>query len=381
MRVVIAGGGTGGHVYPGIALANALAAIADVEVHWVGTADRMEATAVPKAGIPFHAMKVAFLKGRTGASRARALATLPVAGAQSVALLRRLRPAAVIGVGGFASGPIGAAGAALNIPLFLLEQNATPGFTNRVLSQVATVVYASFPNPEAAFAPPTTGRSARAWGMLARRRGPTFHVFGNPIRQSLLEGATDRSSAASGGVHVFVLGGSQGARSLNEATPALIAQLRAAGRDVRVRHAAGLGADAAVRERYIEAGVADARVDAYIEDMAGAYAAADLVITRAGATTIAELTATGTPAMFVPFPFAADDHQTANALAVVERGGGVMVTDDEYRSGDRAARILTPLLGHPEVLRRMAAASRALGRPDAGAEIAAHLLETIGGTR
>jgi UDP-N-acetylglucosamine--N-acetylmuramyl-(pentapeptide) pyrophosphoryl-undecaprenol N-acetylglucosamine transferase len=145
-----------------------------------------------------------------------------------------------------------------------------------------------------------------------------------------------------------------------------------------VHHAAGRGGDTAVLERYVAAGVEDARVDAFIDDMASAYGAADLVITRAGATTIAELTALGVPALFVPFPFAADDHQTSNAMAVVERGGGVMVSDDEYLQGDRAARILTPLLHHREVLQRMAAASRALGRPDAADDIARHLLATLG---
>ena len=380
MRMLIAGGGTGGHVYPGIALAEALRAQAGVETHWVGTADRMEATAVPQAGIPFHPIRVSFLKGRSGIDRLRAAATLPIAGAASLALLRRLRPAAVIGVGGFASGPLGAAAAALRIPLFLLEQNARPGLTNQVLSRAATAVYASFPEPEAAFATRRGRRAEQLSRLLPAADKTSFHVFGNPIRARLLDAVADRARDvdATTPIRLLVLGGSQGARSLNEATPALVARLRAAGRQVVVHHAAGRGGDTAVLERYVAAGVEDARVDAFIDDMASAYGAADLVITRAGATTIAELTALGVPALFVPFPFAADDHQTANAMAVVERGGGVMVSDDEYLQGDRAARILTPLLHHREVLQRMAAASRALGRPDAADDIARHLLATLG---
>ena len=360
MKVLIAGGGTGGHVYPGLALAEALKrACADtLEVHWVGTADRLEARAVPRAGLPFHTIDVTYLKGRRGAQLAKAAARLPVAGGQTLALLARLRPSAVVGVGGFASGPVGAAAAMLRVPLFLLEQNAHAGTTNRMLSRGARVSYTSF-----------DATSDQLHGEIV--------VAGNPIRRALMEASAARETREGGARRLLIIGGSQGARSLNEHTARLCADLRAGGVEVEIRHAAGRGREDAAASAYQAAGV-EASVEPYIDDMASAYAWSDLVVCRAGATTIAELTALGIPALYVPFPLAADDHQTANARAVVERGGGVMVSDDEYAQGSRASRILTPLLKHPEVLARMGEAAKALGRPDAGDRIARDLLQRIG---
>lgn len=353
-RMLIAGGGTGGHVYPGLALADALKRAAAVDVHWAGTADRVEAHAVPRAGLRLHTLDVAYLKGRRGMDRVRAVARLPKAGAQALAIVAKVRPKAVIGVGGFASGPVVAAAAAVGVPVFLLEQNATPGATNRALARVARRVYASLEASRAHFP-----------------RG--CEVLGNPVRRELVEGFERVPRADGDPVRLLVLGGSQGARSLNEGAPNLVRRLLEAGRSVHVRHAAGRGRDSEVRDAYATAGV-DAMVDAYIDDMGEAYAHTDLVITRAGATTIAELTALGLPAMYVPFPHAADDHQTANARAVVESGGGVMVTDDELRSGDRPARILIPLLQHDDVLARMGRAAAGLGHPEAADRIAEDLL-------
>lgn len=356
-RMLIAGGGTGGHVYPGLALAEALTRAAGIEMHWAGTVDRVEAHAVPRAGLPLHTLDVAYLKGRRGLDRVGAVARLPKAGVQALAILARVRPEAVIGVGGFASGPVAAAAAATGTPVFLLEQNATPGATNRALARVARTVYASLEASRGQFP-----------------RGCV--VLGNPVRRALVEGFERVPRAEGEPVRLLVLGGSQGARSLNEGMPALVRRLADAGRAVTVRHAAGRGRDEVVRNAYADADV-HASVDAYIDDMRDAYAHADLVITRAGATTIAELTALGLPAMYVPFPHAADDHQTANARAVVEAGGGVMVTDDELLSGERPARILVPLLQHDEVLARMGRAAGQLGHPDAADRIAEHLLQTL----
>lgn len=355
--VLITGGGTGGHVYPGLALAEALThAAPDVDVVWVGTRGRVEETAVPRAGLPIEFIDVGFLKGTKGAARAKALLGLPMAGFSALRLLRRYRPVAVIGVGGFASGPVGAAAAATGTPLFVLEQNSVPGLTNRMLARVADTVYASFEAARVAFA------------------SGVVKTLGNPIRASLINDASRRRPGHP--LRVLVLGGSQGARVLNECVPRVLAEVVTSGTTLEVLHGAGAGNAEAVAAAYAELElVADVRP--YIDDMAAAYSNVDFVISRAGATTIAELTAVGLPAMYVPFAAAADDHQTTNARVVVEAGGAVMVSEEELRDGDRAVRVLTPLLRHAEVLDRMAGAARAIGRPDASSRIARDILEQI----
>ena len=356
-RVMITGGGTGGHVFPGLALAAELRRQdPSVEIVWVGTKGRVEERAVPAAGYPIEFVDVAFLKGRGGFDKVRALAKLPGAGLQALGVLRRNKPAAIVGVGGFASGPIGALGATLGTPLFVLEQNARAGATNRALARLARTVYATFEHSRDQFG------------------SAPVKVMGNPIRPEVLSAKRRNPTQP---LTVLVIGGSQGARSLNAGAAGMFARLAAAGVTIQVIHVAGHGKDDAVRESYETAGVV-AEVVSFIDDMAAAYSKADFVLTRAGATTLCELTAIGLPALYVPFAAAADDHQTMNAQSVVEAGGGVMVTDDEMLAGDRPARILAPLFKHPEVLDRMAAAARGLGRPNAGRDIASDILEQLG---
>lgn len=356
--ILFAGGGTGGHVYPGLALARELELLRPgATIRWVGTRDRVEARAVPRAGYELDTLDVAWLKGRRGLALARAAASLPGAGIAAMRLVRRIRPSVVIGLGGFVSGPVGLAAAAQRIPVVLLEQNARPGVTNRALAKVATRVYASF-------------EASREWFPSGR-----VVVAGNPVRRELIEAAGQRTRRP-GPPRLLVFGGSQGARSINDNAPRIAAAIRASGLDIEVRHATGRGAEERVAAAYASVGV-DARVDGYIDDMATAYTDADMALCRAGATTIAELTAIGLPALYVPFPHAADDHQTANARAIVEAGGGVMVRDDEM-STERPSRLLGSLLGMPEVLARMRAAARAMGRPDAGQEIARDLVDMVG---
>lgn len=354
--ILITGGGTGGHVFPGLALADEIKRLSpDTEITWVGTRGRVEERAVPAAGYPIEFVDVAFLKGRAGVDRVRAIAKLPGAAFDALRIVRKHRPAAIIGVGGFASGPIGALGAATGTPVFVLEQNARAGATNRALARVARSVYATFDESRADFG------------------SAVVKVLGNPIRPDVLQA---RRRAAKPPLSVLVLGGSQGARSLNQGAARVFAGLRDAGLTVRVVHAAGRGRDADVRAAYAELGV-DAEVIPFIDDMAGAYSNTDFVITRAGATTLCELTALGLPALYVPFAAAADDHQTVNARSVVTAGGGVMVSDDEMSEGTKAVRLLLPLLKHPEVLDRMAVAARSIGRPSAGRDIANDILEQI----
>ena len=356
--ILFAGGGTGEHVYPGLALARALEDLRPgATIRWVGTKDRVEARAVPRAGYALDTLEVAWLKGRRGLALARAAASLPGAGVAALRLVRRIRPDVVIGLGGFVSGPVGLAAAAQRIPVVLLEQNARPGVTNRALARVATRVYASF-------------EASKTWFPAGR-----VVVAGNPVRRELIE-AMQGHARRPGPPRLLVFGGSQGARSINDNAPRIAAAIRDGGLDIEVRHATGRGAEDRVAALYEEAGVS-ARVDGYIDDMASAYQDADMALCRAGATTIAELTAIGLPALYVPFPHAADDHQTANARAIVEAGGGVMVRDDEM-GGERPSRLLGSLLGMPEVLVRMRAAARALGRPNAASEIASDLVDLVG---
>ncbi len=355
--ILITGGGTGGHVYPGLALAGELEHAADdVRIVWVGTADRVEARAVPAAGYPIEFLEVRFLKGRRGLDFARSLATLPAAGIRALRTVRRHRPAAVIGVGGYVSGPVCAAAVALRTPMFLLEQNAAPGVTNRLLARWATAVYATFED--------TADRFERE----------DVRVYGNPIRRDVLaaERATDRGSE----LRLLVLGGSQGARPLNDHVPAIAAAIARGGVSLQVRHSCGAAALDRTAARYQEFGI-DATVEPFIDDMARAYAEADFVISRSGATTISELTAIGVPALFVPFAAAADDHQTANARSVVEADGAVMVTEEALADIEEVAGMLSSLLTEPSALARMGAAARELGRPDAGARIAADILEQV----
>jgi UDP-N-acetylglucosamine--N-acetylmuramyl-(pentapeptide) pyrophosphoryl-undecaprenol N-acetylglucosamine transferase len=355
--ILITGGGTGGHVFPGLALAAELVRQdPSIQIVWVGTRGRVEERAVPAAGYPIEFVDVAFLKGRGGVGKLKAMAKLPGAGLQAASLIRRHRPAAIIGVGGFASGPIGALGGAMGIPVFVLEQNARPGATNRALSKVARAVYATFEHSRNSFG------------------SAPVKVLGNPVRASLLTGARRRQPK--GKLSVLVLGGSQGARSLNEGAPLLFKALAESGLALNIVHSAGHGREDEVVAAYGAAGV-EAEVTPFIDDMATAYSNTDFVLTRAGATSLCELTAVGLPAMYVPFPHAADDHQTVNAQTVVEAGGGVMVSDEELLSGGRAVRLLGPLLRHPEVLEKMARAAKNVGRPNAAKDIAADILEQL----
>lgn len=357
-RVLMVGGGTGGHVYPGIALANELERIAPVEIEWVGTPGRVESWAVPKAGYPISYLDVDFLKGRRGLARIQALAKLPVALWDAWKLLRARKPAAVIGLGGFVSGPVCLVAGLMRRPVYLLEQNARPGITNRLNGKFARRVFATFEASKNYFAP------------------SKVVVAGNPIRRELLEayGASRREANNEGPVRVLVVGGSQGSLTLNREIPKRLQELSARGCEFEVRHASGKGRSDEVD--YAGASF-PAQVVEYIDDMAAAFAWADLLVCRAGATTISELTAVGLPALYVPFPFAADDHQSANARAVVDAGAGWTLSDAELGE-PTATDLLETIVGDRARLERVAVHARALGRADAGGAIAAQIVQESG---
>jgi UDP-N-acetylglucosamine--N-acetylmuramyl-(pentapeptide) pyrophosphoryl-undecaprenol N-acetylglucosamine transferase len=361
-RIVIAGGGTGGHLFPGLALAERLKA-RGAEVTFVGTARGIEARVLPKAGYPLELIDVAGLKRQGLLATARSLLRLPPAALQAVRLIRRLNPAVVVGVGGYASGPVVMLASLLGRPTVVLEQNSIPGLTNRLLARVARKVYTAFPQAEEYF---PTGK---------------VELLGNPIRQGLL---TDEPAATptSGPLRVLVLGGSQGAKAVNQLVADALASWSQAAppglplsKSLTLRHQTGAAEEEAIAARYRSFGLQpeQAHAEAFITDMAAAYRDCDLMVGRAGATTIAELTALGKPALLIPFPQAADDHQTHNALHMAEQGAALLLRQAST-TPQQLADALQSLARDRARLGHMAAASRALGRPHAADDIAERVL-------
>lgn len=342
MKVLIMAGGTGGHVFPALAVADILRARGH-DIAWMGTPDGLEARVVPEHDIPLHLVRVQGLRG----SGLKRLFAAPIvllrALLQAVSILRAQRPAVVLGMGGFASGPGGLAAWLLRRPLVIHEQNAAPGLTNRLLRRLARRSLQAFP------------------GAL-----PRAEMVGNPVRSAFSELAApdERFARRDGVLHLLVVGGSQGARALNELVPAALSLLPEGA--FRVRHQGGRTVEAA-RTAYAGA-QREAEISEFIEDMAGAYAAADLVICRAGAMTVAELAAAGVGAILVPFPAATDDHQTRNAQQLVDSGAARCIQEADL-TPDRLAQVLRELASRERLL-TMARAARAAAVPDSGERIA-----------
>lgn len=349
-RLVIAGGGTGGHLFPGIAIAEALLEIEpDADVLFVGTERGIEKTAVPKAGFNLELIEVSGLKRVGLVTRLRTLVNLPLAHLASARILRRFGATAVLGVGGYASGPVVMTARMLGIPTAICEQNSVPGLTNRILGRVARKVFGTFPSSSSFF-------PSRA-----------FELVGNPVRASFRQAAGRPADEVDAGL-VFTFGGSQGARPLNQTVPKALGLVKAKGHAIKALHQAGKvdGPD-------VEAGYKDADVDAdvvsFIDDMVSAYRRADVVICRAGATSCAELTALGVPAILVPFPQAADDHQTKNAADLVDGGAAVLMPQSEM-TPERLAAVIEELLEDRDRRGRMAEASSGLGKLNAAVDVA-----------
>lgn len=353
-RVVIAAGGTGGHVFPALAVAAELRA-RGVEVHFLGTATGLEARAVPAAGYPLETVAMRGLRGGGW----RRWAALPGGLGRAVwaarAVLRRLRPAAVLAMGGYVAVPAGLAARLSGRRLVLHEQNAVPGLAIRALRRLAARILTGFPE------------AAEVLGARARWAGI-------PVRRELLAlpSPAERIAHREGPLRILVVGGSQGARFLNRRVPQW---LQGVDRPVTVRHQSGERELDEVRAAYAEQGMS-AEVVPFIDDMAGAYAWADLAVCRAGAATVAELAAVGLPAVLVPYPHAVDDHQRRNAEALVERGAALCVPQAEWEDADLAAR-LNGELGERARLAVMGRAGRAFARPDAAAVVAEACLEEV----
>ena len=357
MRVLIAAGGTGGHIYPGIAVAQEIMRRdASSKVQFVGTARGLETRLVPQAGFELSLIESAGLKNVSLGARVRGIAMLPRSFASTRKLLRQFQPDVVIGAGGYVSGPVVLTAALMNRPTLVMESNALPGWTNRVLARFVDGAAVAFEQS------------------LPYFRGKA-KVTGNPVRREFFE--IPAKQREPGKFSLLVFGGSQGARAINEAMVAALPKLKAIPSELRIKHQTGPADFEKVQAAYVAAGWSErADVRSYIDNMMTDFAAADLVLCRAGATTTAELIAAGKAAIMVPFPLAADDHQRKNAEALAAAGAARMILQQEL-SGDRLATEIEKLVQSPQELNRMEEAGRKLAHGDA-AVAAVNMIEELG---
>ena len=348
LSVLIAGGGTGGHVYPGLAVARELMRRRpDATVTFVGTARGLESTIVPREGFALDLIRSSGLKGKSLAARGRSVGLLPVSASDAWRVISRRRPALVIGLGGYSAGPVVLLAAWRGVPTMVLEQNAAPGVTNRWLARWVDAAAVNYDET------------------LSYFRGKGF-VAGNPVRPEFLARRPEPETPSGGRRRLLVLGGSQGAHAINVAMAAAAAELVRAG-IVELVHQTGPRDVGMVREEYARRGVR-ARVEAFLDPVVDAMSAADLIVCRAGATTLAELAALGRVAVLVPLPTATDDHQRRNAQ-VLAAAGAAAVVDEVGMTADGLGRVISALLADAGRLTAMRAAMRRFARPDAAARI------------
>src|SRR5262245_22606277 len=351
ISVIIAGGGTGGHIYPGIAIAQELKRRdRETKVIFIGTARGLESKVVPREGFDLEMIRVAALKRVGLAAAIKSLLVLPGCLLAVRSLIKRIQPDVVIGVGGYASGPVVLVAALMGVPTLVAEQNALPGFTNRVLARFVKAAAISFEEARQYF-------------------GDKAEVTGNPVRSEFFDVPLKEPGEV---IHILVTGGSQGARAINnvmiDALPMLTGEnQQTEGVKLFFTHQTGEIDYDKVRATYLENGI-KAEVKPYIEKMVDEFERADLVICRAGATTVAELAAAGKPALMIPFPYAADDHQRKNAEAVERAGGGRMILQAEL-TPERLVQELLWLAQSLQQMIRMAEASKHLGHPEAAARV------------
>lgn len=343
--LMIAGGGTGGHIYPAIAVAREyLARDPSRRVVWVGTQRGLETKIVPAAGFPLEFIDVGGLKGKGGRDLLRNLLKLPKGFIQAWKHVGKHAPSVVLGVGGYSSGPVLTAAGIRGIPTIIHEQNAFPGTTNRALAKFVKVVAVAY-----ADAAPRLGRRDAV-------------VTGNPIRTEFFE-ITERAST-SDHQRLLIFGGSQGSRVLNDAMTGALLFLGPLKSRLEIVHQTGPNDVARVQEAYHGHGFEEARVVPYLDPIVDEIAAADVVVSRAGAMTIGELAAAGRGAILVPFAAATNNHQELNAR-VVERAGGAMVITEKELSPERLSLAISEVISHPDRARKMGAAAKTLAAPEA----------------
>ena len=352
-KVLVTAGGTGGHVFPALAAAR-LFQEQGVEVLWIGTRQGIEADIVPKNSINIEYLDIAGVRGQGLARLIWAPLKIVKAVTQVIKIVRRYQPDLVLGMGGFVTGPTGVGVWLCGRPVFIHEQNAIAGFTNKVLARLARKVFQAFPGAFAA--------------------GPNVETTGNPVRKEIaqLASPSQRYDEREGPVRILILGGSQGAVALNQLVPKALAQLQAE-LPFLVRHQCGAKNIEAAHGCYQQAGV-DAEVVPFIDDMASAYAWADVVVCRSGALTVSEVAAAGVASILIPYPFAVDDHQTKNGQYLSAAGAAVLVQQSELNEAD-LAQLLKEKLGSRDELKRMAEKARALAMTHATEKLVQRCME------
>ncbi len=356
VRIIIAGGGTGGHLFPGISIANAfMATNIRNRILFAGTGKSIETDIVAQAGFPHRKVTAEGLKGRGLTAQIRSLLKLPMGIWESVRMIREFRPHLVIGVGGYSSGPVVLAARLLGAKIVLHEQNRLPGIANRMLSLFADRVCVSFPPSREKGFPPSVRESGR------------ICVTGNPVRKEILRIGEKESGHHDKPFTVLITGGSQGAHRINMTMTEAVKHLKEL-QKFRLVHQTGSLDESAVRQAYADAGISS-EVRPFFTDMPLQYRDADLILCRAGASTVAEIAAMGKPAIFIPFPYAADDHQTQNARSLVQAGAADMIAEKEL-DAQKLAEKIEFYAKHPELLKTMAEKAKKFGKPDAAAHIA-----------
>ena len=350
-RLLIAGGGTGGHLFPGVAVAEELLARdAEAELLFVGTARGIEARVVPELGWNIELIDVSGIKTVGALGAVRGVLRIPGSLLQSRTIIKAFAPDVVVGVGGYASGPVVLAARLMGIRTAILEQNSIPGMTNRILGKVAHRIFLSFAHSASFF------------------RASKSELVGNPIRKQILDGLQGSQDKTNTEFRLFIFGGSQGAWAVNQMCCHAAKALMSEGHHLSIVHQTGKAKLDETRALYEEAGVtADCR--AFIDNMSEEYQAADLIVARAGATTIAELGIVGKPAILVPYPFAANNHQELNAKEMVEAGAALMIKQDGNEDGKRMASLIGSLLQDNCKRAEMAEAMRTLARPKAAKRV------------
>ena len=361
--ILIAGGGTGGHLFPGIAIAESLLEKdPNTRILFVSRGNDFEKAVLSEKGFHLETIRVEGIKGRGIMAKVRSLLKIPGAVMTSIFILKRFRPCLVIGMGSYSSGPVALAAWMMGIDIVLHEQNIRPGITNRMLSRLADRIYVSFQGTQT-----IDPAKVRMLGNPVRRE---IRTAGKSLNESLEAARRERL------INIVVLGGSQGAHSINTAVVEALPYLAQEG-GYRFIHQTGKADEATVREAYAAAGIA-AEVKSFFYDMAQLYIEADLLVCRAGATTVAEVTSIGKGAIFIPYPYAADNHQVLNAQALVDEGAAEIILEDDL-SGAVLAEKIRMLSRNPERIREMNRKSKMFGRPEAAAEITTDIYTLIEG--
>lgn len=364
MRIAVSGGGTGGHIYPAVAIARELLKLEpEAQLVFIGGKGRRESSIVPGLGFDFVSIPVESFPRSLSLRWFKVAFNVPMGLLKSLVVLKRFLPHVVIGTGGYVCGPVLLGAVLLHIPVVIQEQNALPGVTNRIVGRWATEVHVPFE--------------------VAAKYFPSNRtkITGNPVRPEIVTAMGDykKLGLEQDKLTMLFMGGSQGARSINNAAIEALERLPQFGSCVQVIHQTGEQDFSSVKEAYERLPFVKV-VRPYFDAMQDAYAVADLVVCRCGAMTLAELAACGLPAVLVPYPYSAEGHQTFNAQALEEKGAGVMISDDQL-TGERLADVLSTLIQDKERLSSMAEVSRSLGKPEAAREIASSALSLIGRQR